>query len=184
MLPETQSVKTTYLNQHLSAQQRTAVAQVRESLLSSIESAHPGYFAAFKSALKSGDAVRVSQALAQGEGLVGEALHRLYHLDKAELSRMQEQAQSLAARQGGKLDAKAIEKLVGQMQKGEARDVSAGACAVIAVVALAVFVAAVLVVVVVGAVEELSADNHKAGSHSLFQEQLVASICLVAPSIA
>ncbi|UFH55069.1 hypothetical protein [Spirosoma sp. KNUC1025] len=184
MLPETQSLKTAFLNQNLSGQQRTAVAQVRESLLASIESAHPGYFAQFKSALKSGDAVRVSQALAEGEGLVAQALDKLYQLDKAQLGKLQAQAQGLAAGQGGKLDAQAMEKLVSQLQKGEMREAGVGACAVIAVVVLAVCVAAVLVVVAVGVAEELSADNHKPGSHSLYQEQLVASICQTAPLIA
>ncbi|AQG80669.1 hypothetical protein [Spirosoma montaniterrae] len=181
MLPETQSFQTAYLNQQQSSDQKAAVAQVRQAVLAQIESARPGYFAHFKSAMKSGDHLRVSAALAEGQALVGQALDVLYELDKAELGRLQAKAQAEAARQGGKLDAQAIEKLVADMQKGKAVDANSGTCAVIAVVVLVVAVAAVWVAIAVSENEVLS-DNRN--TKSLMHEQLVASICEVAPSIA
>lgn len=179
MLPETQSLQTAYLNQSQSMAQKAAVSEVRQAVLTQIASAHPGYFAQFKSALKSGDHLRVSGALAQGQQLVAQALDGLYKLDKAELNQWQARAQAAAAGQGGKLDAQAIEKLVGQMQKGKAVDANNGTC-LVTVLAVAI----ILWVVVVVAVEEEISTNGPANGHSLMHEQLVASICSIATQIA
>ncbi|AKD55839.1 hypothetical protein [Spirosoma radiotolerans] len=178
MLPETQSLQTAYLNHNQSAAQKAAVSEVRQAVLAQIASAHPGYFAQFKSAMKSGDHLRVSGALAQGQQLVAQALDGLYKLDKAELAQWQAKAQAASAGQGGKLDGQAIEKLVAQMQKGKAVDANKGTC-LVTVLAVAI----VLWVVVVVAVEEEISVNG-ANSHSLMHEQLVASICTIAPQIA
>ncbi|AKD55841.1 hypothetical protein [Spirosoma radiotolerans] len=181
MLPETQSLQTAYLNHNQSAAQKAAVSEVRQAVLAQIASAHPGYFAQFKSAMKSGDHLRVSGALAQGQQLVAQALDGLYKLDKAELAQWQAKAQAASAGQGGKLDGQAIEKLVAQMQKGKAVDANNGTCAVVAVVVLVVAVAAVWVAIALAA-EEMISDNRN--TKSLLHEQLVASICEVAPQIA
>ncbi|WP_460934282.1 hypothetical protein, partial [Spirosoma humi] len=107
------------------------------------------------------------------------ALDGLYKLDKAELGQWQAKAQAAAAGQGGKLDAQTIEKLVGQMQKGKAVDANNGTC-LVTIVAVAI----ILWVVVVVAVEEEISVNGASNGHSLMHEQLVASICAVAPQIA
>ncbi|WP_266364738.1 hypothetical protein [Tellurirhabdus rosea] len=183
MLPETQSLQAAFVNQTQSSSQKAAVAQVRQAVMAHIAAAQPGYFAHFKSALKSGDHLRVSAALSEGQKLVSKAVDELYQLDKTQLNKLQAQAQAEAARQGGKLDAQAVEKLVGQMQKTTAPDPNNGTCAVVAVVVLVVALAAVYVWVSVTAVaEEMVA--YKQGGHSLLHEQLVATICQIAPQIA
>ena len=180
MLPETEAFQTAYLNQTQTQTQRAAVSQVRQAVMAHIQTAQPGYFTHFKAALKSGDHLRVSTALAEGQTLVGQALDALYKLDKTQLAQLEAKAQ--AAAQGGKLDPQAIEKLVSQMQKGKAVDANNGTCAVVAVVVLVVAVAAVWVVIALAADEQLSVNDRN--GKSLMHEQLVASICNVAPQIA
>ncbi|UFH55072.1 hypothetical protein [Spirosoma sp. KNUC1025] len=177
MLPEAQSLRTAYLNQSQNTAQKAVITQVRQMVMASIELAHPGYYAQFKSALKSGDAVRINQALTGGEALIAQAMDNLYHLDKDQLTKLQADAQAEAARQGGKLDAQALEKLVSQMQKGKALDVNNGTC-LVTIIAVAVLIWVVIAL----AAEEVVVGNDN--GHSLLREQVVASICDVAPSIA
>lgn len=183
MLPEAQSLKMAYANKAQSASQQALVAQVRQAVLADIKATHPGYFAQFKSVLKSGDLMRVSQTLTQSEKILTQSLERVYHLDKGELAKLQAQAQAEAARQGGKLDAQALEKLVAQMQKGKPIDANNGTC--VLVVLLLVAAAAVFVWVAITVpkeVQEITMAQRNNGQ-SLFHEQIVASICAVAPLI-
>lgn len=172
-LPELKSLSLNYSYKLAKSADKAMVNKTRDQIIAAIRTTHPAYFDNLRTALESGNHMKVELALRTGHNVLTKAAEKLYKLNARQLAKLQKQAANLSAE--GKLNQQVVEDMAKDLQKNQfhiQRD--SGTCVLLPTGVVCVLIVCLYcpIVVYVVAVEEMAHADSK-----LMTEQLVASIC-------
>jgi SdpC family antimicrobial peptide len=175
MIPELKAAKTTYYSEQLSAKENTALASVRNQIIESIKADNPAFFDDFKFALQTASPSVVKEKIVEAQALLAAKASELSNISKSDLEKDVKTTEAFLAKQGSNVDKNALKKFLNQMSKDN--NTQANAAAGMCILLLIIWVFFLVIPLVTD--ESLSSKN----SSNLMIEQVVGSICNVAPQI-
>lgn len=173
LIPELKATKLTYFSEQLSAEENAALKTVRNQLIESIKADNSQFFNDFKAILQAGNPASIKEELKLAQGLLTKKAMELSKMSESELQKDTKVMSDFLKKQGNSKDKNALKKFVNDLDRDNASTDKSGKFLIVLVVFAFVWV---YVEVLSVAAEELSASK-------LMFEQVVGSICNVAPQV-
>jgi SdpC family antimicrobial peptide len=175
MIPELKAAKAAYLSDQLSAKEFAALASVRTQIIESIKADNPAYFDEFKFALQTASPETIKEKIVEAQTLLTNKALELSNISKSDLKEDVKATEAFLEKQGNNVDKNALKKFMGQMAKDNNLQANNGT-------GLCIFLFLfIFLVIVIGVAEDMVASSKN--SSSLMIEQVVGSICNVAPQV-
>ena len=175
MIPELKAAKAAYLSDQLSVKEYAALASVRTQIIESIKADNPAYFDEFKFALQTASPETIKEKIVEAQTLLTNKALELSNISKSDLKEDVKATEAFLEKQGNNVDKNALKKFMGQMAKDNNLQANNGT-------GLCIFLFLFLfVVLVIGVAEDMVASSKN--SSSLMIEQVVGSICSIAPQV-
>jgi SdpC family antimicrobial peptide len=175
MIPELKAAKAAYLSDQLSVKEYAALASVRTQIIESIKADNPAYFDEFKFALQTASPETIKEKIVEAQTLLTNKALELSNISKSDLKEDVKATEAFLEKQGNNVDKNALKKFMGQMAKDNNLQANNGT-------GLCIFLFLfIFLVLVIGVVEDMVASSKN--SSSLMIEQVVGSICSIAPQV-
>jgi SdpC family antimicrobial peptide len=175
MIPELKAAKAAYLSDQLSVKEYAALASVRTQIIESIKADNPAYFDEFKFALQTASPETIKEKIVEAQTLLTNKALELSNISKSDLKEDVKATEAFLEKQGNNVDKNALKKFMGQMAKDNNLQANNGT-------GLCIFLFLfIFLVLVIGVAEDMVASSKN--SSNLMIEQVVGSICNVAPQI-
>jgi SdpC family antimicrobial peptide len=177
LIPELKATKLTYFSEQLSAEENAALQTVRNQLIESIKADNPHFFDDFKATLQVANPAAIKEELKLAQELLTKKAMELSNMSESELQKDTKAMSDFLKKQGNSKDKNALKKFVNDLDRDNAGSDNSGRLLVILIVIAAVVAVVWAWVKVYDAVEE------EVSASRLMFEQVVGSICNVAPQI-
>ena len=176
LIPELKATQTMYSSNQLSVNEKKALALARTQIIASIKASNPHYFEDFKANIQTANPVLIKEKLMEGQRIVTKNALRLFNLKEPELKSFN----NFLAKDGKNVETKVLNQLTRKSLKEGFSNTKAnngtGTCVVIDCVWVMYYNLALMVI---GA--EMTSNSIK--SSKLMLEQVVCSICTIAPQV-
>jgi SdpC family antimicrobial peptide len=177
LIPELKATKLTYFSEQLSAEENAALQTVRNQLIESIKADNPHFFDDFKATLQVANPAAIKEELKLAQELLTKKAMELSNMSESELQKDTKAMSDFLKKKGNSKDKNALKKFVNDLDRDNAGSDNSGRLLVILIVIAAVVAVVWAWVKVYDAVEE------EVSASRLMFEQVVGSICNVAPQI-
>lgn len=177
LIPELKATKLTYFSEQLSAEENASMQAVRNQLIESIKADNPQFFNDFKAILQTGNPSSVKEELKKAQELLTEKALELSKMSEADLQKDTKAMSEFLKNHSNTKDKNALKKFVNNLDKDNASTDHSGRLLVILLVIAAV------AAVVWAWVKVYDAAAEEVSTSKLMFEQVVGSICDVAPQV-